>query len=537
MTPQSSTEESNVSLGNLGIVAAAFDSLGISELIDMLLPKTRPHKLSHGDIVKAMVLNGLGFVERRLYFYCDYFLDLPRSRLFGKDLSATDFTDDVLGRTLDAIAEYGPTELFNEVLVKCLPRSDYVTRCIHIDTTTFNVSGEYASDSDSCDVFITYGHSKDGRRDLKQFILGMATDQCGIPLFLETFAGNESDKKSILEIMQHLTDNLNNPEKVYHVADAAFYTADNLTTLGAHTFWITRVPVTLKEVKSLVSSDIELNQCTDKRYQYAEYSSKYAGIPQKWVMYQSEMQQKRQERTFQKTLEKEKKAAEISLRKLCAQPFACEEDTRRATEMWLKEHQLFCFSSLEFQMISRKKTKKRGRPTANEEMEEVHSVSAKIEYNEDEVQHRHQKLGRFVLATNDLELKPNELLALYKEQGTVERGFRFLKDPSFRVSEIYLKKPSRIQALAMIMVLCLFIYSVTEFRLRQKLKESGETVTGRDKKQTQKQTLKWVFTLFERVRVNQRRRKEKLKEKVVNMTPELWKILKLMGKEYEKYYL
>jgi len=35
----------------------------------------------------------------------------------------------------------------------------------------------------------------------------------------------------------------------------------------------------------------------------------------------------------------------------------------------------------------------------------------------------------------------------------VERGFRFLKDRSFRVAEIYLKRPSRIQALAMVMEL------------------------------------------------------------------------------------
>ena len=60
------------------------------------------------------------------------------------------------------------------------------------------------------------------------------------------------------------------------------------------------------------------------------------------------------------------------------------------------------------------------------------------------VEQRRQKLGRFVLATNDRELSPDDLLKNYKEQGTVERGFRFLKDPSFRVAEIYLKKPSPI---------------------------------------------------------------------------------------------
>lgn len=68
---------------------------------------------------------------------------------------------------------------------------------------------------------------------------------------------------------------------------------------------------------------------------------------------------------------------------------------------------------------------------------------------------------------NDIALSPDTLLEYYKGQGVVERGFRFLKDKSFRVSEGLSQKNSRIQALAMIMVLCLFIYSMVEFRLRQ----------------------------------------------------------------------
>jgi transposase len=170
-------------------------------------------------------------------------------------------------------------------------------------------------------------------------------------------------------------------------------------------------------------------------------------------------------------------------------------------------------------------------------VETVYTVSAELEYNSLVVEQRRQKLGRFVLATNDRELSPDELLTNYKEQGTVERGFRFLKDPSFRVAEIYLKKPSRIQALAMIMVLCLFVYAMTEFRLRRNLQETGETVTGQTKKQTQKPTLKWVFFRFRGVRELRFRAEEAVTVIVTNMTQELWKILRLLGEEYENYYL
>jgi transposase len=365
----------------------------------------------------------------------------------------------------------------------------------------------------------------------------MATDQHGIPLFLQTFSGNESDKKTLLTIITQLTENLQHPGKVYHIADAAFYTAENLATLGTHTFWISRVPATLNEVKDLVAADLPLQPCADDRYRYAEHLSEYASIPQKWVVYHSAPMQEQQEKTFAKRLENDKKKAETSLRKLGAREFACEPDARIAAEMWLQEHPQFRFISMDIRAITRKMTKKRGRPKADEPVETVYTVSAAIEHDPESVSERLQKLGRFVLATNDLELSPDELLANYKEQGTVERGFRFLKDPSFRVAEIYLKKPSRIQALAMIMVLCLFIYAMTEFRLRRNLQETGETVTGQTKKQTQKPTLKWLFFRFRGVRELRFRAGKAVTVLVTNMTPEFWKILRLLGTEYENYYL
>jgi len=70
-------EGSNISIGHLGIVAGAFDTLGIAWVIDRAIPKTQPHYLTHGEVVKAMVLNGFGFVERRLYLYPEFFSESP----------------------------------------------------------------------------------------------------------------------------------------------------------------------------------------------------------------------------------------------------------------------------------------------------------------------------------------------------------------------------------------------------------------------------------------------------------------------------
>ena len=144
-----------------------------------------------------MVLNGLGFVERRLYLFPDFFDDIAVEHLLGAGTTRDQLNDDVLGRTLDAISNYGPTELFNEIVSECLLSTPYGCRCIHVDTTNFSVTGDYEPDFDAGQIEITHGYPKDGRWDLKRFVLGMAFDQHGIPIFFQTFSGNESDKNTL----------------------------------------------------------------------------------------------------------------------------------------------------------------------------------------------------------------------------------------------------------------------------------------------------------------------------------------------------
>jgi transposase len=73
----------------------------------------------------------------------------------------------------------------------------------------------------------------------------------------------------------------------------------------------------------------------------------------------------------------------------------------------------------------------------------------------------------WIVGTNVLEsmaLSDQALIGTYKDQGGVERGFRFLKDPLFLASSVFVKKPERIMALSFIMVLCLLIYRLGAFR-------------------------------------------------------------------------
>jgi len=110
--------------------------------------------------------------------------------------------------------------------------------------------------------------------------------------------------------------------------------------------------------------------------------------------------------------------------------------------------------------------------------------------------------GRFVLATNILEssvLSNDEMIREYKAQQSCERGFGFLKDPLFFADSIFLKSPERIEALAMIMGLCLLVYTLGQRQLRAALCASKSTVKNQLGKSINNPTLRWIFQCFQSI--------------------------------------
>ncbi len=202
----------------------------------------------------------------------------------------------------------------------------------------------------------------------------------------------------------------------------------------------------------------------------------------------------------------------------------------------MNENESYEFTRLEIKTKSRRLNNKLGRARKNEEIKTSYLIDADIMPNREKIKEKRSKLGRFILATNDLELTPDQLLKYYKEQGTVERGFRLLKDKSFRVSDVYLKKETRIEALAMVMVLCLLLYSIAEWKLRTRFEDAKEAIRNQVKKKTQIPTMKWVFFLFRRITELVIEIDGRKVKKILNLDEETIKVLKLMGEKYEKYY-
>jgi transposase len=86
----------------LGLIAGMVDELGLPELIDTVIKQDHEQRqVSVGLCVKAMILNGLAFVNRALYLMPHFFKDKPVELLLGEGVAAEHLNGDALGRALE----------------------------------------------------------------------------------------------------------------------------------------------------------------------------------------------------------------------------------------------------------------------------------------------------------------------------------------------------------------------------------------------------------------------------------------------------
>ena len=108
---------------HLGLVAGMFEELGITEVIDKATKQDPEMRLvTAGHAVKAMVLNGLGFVNQQRYLVPHFFQNTPTYRLIAPAIHASHLNDDTLGRALDTLYNSGVTELYSLIAATAAKR-------------------------------------------------------------------------------------------------------------------------------------------------------------------------------------------------------------------------------------------------------------------------------------------------------------------------------------------------------------------------------------------------------------------------------
>jgi transposase len=539
--PQPPVYRSQV-LDHLGLVAGMFDELGIGDVIDQAThqnPEMRD--LTVGEAVKAMVLNGLGFINQTLYLVPRFFQNKPTSRLISPRVAPAQLNDDALGRALETLYASGVTELYSLIATTAAQRLGLAPTFAHLDSTSFHVDGRYnsAEEPDEQVIHITRGYSREQRPDLNQVMLDLIVEhQAGIPVLMKPLSGNSSDAHDFGQIV---TDHIAQLQLTYGttflVADSALYSAENLQKLAeTRTKWITRVPATLRDAQTvLAQADPQTMAPLTEAYRYQVVPSTYGGVEQRWVLIHSEPRQLQAQRTVDKQLLKHSTQEVKTFKKLCRTAFACEADAQQALVTFAQGLQATFVAQSTLHPIPC--YDKRGRPGQGAQPDQVvYQIEGALATRIAARQALIDQHSCFILATNELDdthLPPQEVLVGYKGQVHAERGFRFLKDPCFLASSLYLKKPERIMALLMVMTVCLLVYAALEYRIRTALKDHGATFPDQKGKRIQHPTARWVFHYFVGIHLLSVSGQWPL---VLNLTEEHCNLLKLLGKPYMQLY-
>ena len=205
-------------------------------------------------------------------------------------------------------------------------------------------------------------------------------------------------------------------------------------------------------------------------------------------------------RTISRMAQNEFERLTKGFEKLESNPCKCLGDAQKAVAELTKKVKFCTVDNISYEDVFKNT---RGRPKKDGKKEEVLAtvkVHAAVSINKETVDKAIAQEMMYVIVSTDTERNWTmaELLGVYKRQSVIERSWRVCKDPRFFVDSIYLKKPSRIDALLWLMSLALLVYSALEYYLRQTIREHQLSIKkldgkGRNERPTLMRSFQYVF--------------------------------------------
>lgn len=466
-----------------------------------------------GTFTCLMILNILGDVNIRLYRMGDFFEDkaLPLMIPWRPDIHVDEITDDRAARVLDILWNADPQKIFSAVTHAAIHVHNLDTSIIHGDTTSKSFIGAFENSQDNDLIpWITYGYSKDHRPDLKQLVFGVgSTADGGVPILGEIADGNESDKTlngRWVTQLRSLLGKTNVEEFLLYIADSALITTDNLTLMEKyHIDFISRLPGNFSREEQLKRTAyqqniwVHLGKLSEVKtaavYHVCDMTGEINNQTYRFVVVKSSQKDQRKLKALDHSVQQDYTNASKVLTVLSKRPFACKQDAeieieKLRTKPKILYHQI-TWTITEIQEHA--KRNKRGRPKKTETIstQTRYHLTGELRRDDTAYEQERELCGLFVLITSlkDVAQHPaRTVLERYKGQGTIERIFKFIKNPSW-IGSFCLKKPERLTALGYVLLIAAMIYTLWERRVRNKLtNKDTKPIEGLNKKKTTKPT-------------------------------------------------
>jgi transposase len=303
--------------------------------------------------------------------------------------------------------------------------------------------------------------------------------------------------------------------------------------------WISRVPETSRDAKALARE--EPAQWETSADGHTRWFTRQLDLPQgqeRWIVVTTRAGEARAVATLTRRAQRDREQWERALRHLGTREFACQADAEH--EVARLRTPLPVWLHVQSQIRVQAHYGGKGRPAkGTAPQRESWQVQATVAVDEQQLLQEAWWRARFIVATNILDahqLSDEEVIDAYKAQSQVERGFAFLKDPLFLASSVFLKKPARIMALSLVMVLCLLVYRLAEWRLRQALAHTEQTVPNQLRQPTTRPTMRWIFECFEGIHLVTIRGPDTVATQVHGLQPLHRLVIPLLGPEVRKLY-
>jgi len=471
--------------------------------------------------------------------------------------------DDAVGRALDRLFDADRAALMTAVVVGAVEAFGVALQELHNDSTSIKFCGQYRSANGRTlrakrAPFITQGHSKDHRPDLKQLLFILTTSDDGaVPVQFRCEAGNCNDSPTHIETWNALCQAAGGPDFLY-VADSKLCAREPLDYIHQHggrlvcvmprtrledaefrewiqthepdwtlvrdrpnprrpggprdRWWTYRATLPSREVWPVVwvySSLLALRQDTRRRERIARAEQAFADLNAKLSAPRAHRR---------KRAEVQQRVDDISATTRTKKYFAI--------ELYQDEVHTYRQAS-------------RGRPGPNTRYVRKTRKFWQLRFplNDDAIAYERKSDGMFPLLTNDRSLTDAQVFEAHKRQPSIEKRFAQVKSV-FEIAPVLLKNEGRIEALFFVYFLALLVQAIIERELRRAMQREGvETLAlYPEERVTHRPTAEQVFRLFS---LSQRHVLEQDGHHVRSFEPELTdlqrQILELLGVPRKAY--
>ncbi len=515
-----------VRLGPLPLINHFLEHLSLPALLERFVPTTdRRCRLSHGKSL-AILLRSI-LVEREPIYRQQETVRNFAPGAFGLVGDEVEHLhDDTIGRALDRLFDADRGTLLTAIVVRASECFDVRLHELHSDTTSIRFTGQYRAARGRSirgrrAPWITYGHSKDHRPDLKQLLWVLATSaDGGIPVQFRSADGNVSDAQTHVATWEALCRVTGRRDFLY-VADSKLCSGESMDYIDRRRGrFVVVLPRTRREDGDF-RAWIQDHEPGWETLWDRPNPRRRSGPRDVWRVFRSPLpsregwpvvwawssllalrhEQSRQARLARAMQDLERLRGRLAgpRPRLRSRPEVERRAARIVRGLNVERYvRVVVATELEHRFVQ----ESRGRPGAQTRYRRQTSERLHLhwELDEQKLAYDRQSAGMYPLLTNDRSLSPRQVLEAHKRQPTLEKRFEQLKTVH-EIAPVFLKNEARIEAFFFLYFLALVVQAVIERELRNAMRrERIESLPlYPEERQSHRPTAEQVFRLFAHV--------------------------------------